>query len=81
MDIVFAERDRSPRSIVEPVAANMGVVPCRAGFLEGLRELTKVHGALLVFDEVITGFRIAFGGAQSVYAVTPDITILEGDGR
>ena len=54
----------------------MGVVPPEPGFLKRLRELTKVHGALLVFDEVITGFRIAFGGAQSVYAVTPDLTIL-----
>jgi glutamate-1-semialdehyde 2,1-aminomutase len=77
VDIVFAERgDRIAAAIVEPVAANMGVVPPVPGFLKRLRELTKVHGALLVFDEVITGFRIAFGGAQSVYAVTPDLTIL-----
>jgi glutamate-1-semialdehyde 2,1-aminomutase len=74
---VFAERgDAIAAVVVEPVAANMGVVPPEPGFLERLRELTKVHGALLVFDEVITGFRIAFGGAQSVYAVTPDLTIL-----
>ena len=74
---VFAERgDAIAAVIVEPVAANMGVVPPEPGFLERLRELTEVHGALLVFDEVITGFRIAFGGAQSVYAVIPDITIL-----
>jgi glutamate-1-semialdehyde 2,1-aminomutase len=74
---VFAERgDAIAAVIVEPVAANMGVVPPVPGFLQRLRELTKVHGALLVFDEVITGFRIAFGGAQSVYAVTPDLTIL-----
>jgi glutamate-1-semialdehyde 2,1-aminomutase len=62
--------------IVEPVAANMGVVPPEPGFLERLRELCSGSGALLVFDEVITGFRIAFGGAQSVYGVTPDLTIL-----
>ena len=62
--------------IVEPVAANMGVVPPEHGFLERLREVCTASGALLVFDEVITGFRIAFGGAQSVYDVTPDLTIL-----
>jgi glutamate-1-semialdehyde 2,1-aminomutase len=74
---VFAERgDAIAAVIVEPVAANMGVVPPEPGFLERLRELTTAHGALLVFDEVITGFRIAFGGAQGVFAVTPDLTIL-----
>ena len=62
--------------IVEPVAANMGVVPPEPGFLEALRALCTEHGALLVFDEVITGFRIAFGGAQSVYGVVPDLTVL-----
>ena len=62
--------------IVEPVAGNMGVVPPREGFLEGLRELTKQYGALLVFDEVITGFRVAFGGAQRLYGVEPDLTCL-----
>jgi glutamate-1-semialdehyde 2,1-aminomutase len=77
LESVFAERgDAIAAVIVEPVAANMGVVPPEPGFLERLRELTTDHGALLVFDEVITGFRIAFGGAQSVYAVTPDLTIL-----
>ena len=60
--------------IVEPVAGNMGVVPPATGFLQGLRDLASSHGALLIFDEVITGFRIAWGGAQSVYGVTPDIT-------
>ena len=74
---VFAEHgDTIAAVIVEPVAANMGVVPPEPGFLEGLRQLCTSSGALLVFDEVITGFRIAFGGAPSVYAVTPDITIL-----
>jgi glutamate-1-semialdehyde 2,1-aminomutase len=62
--------------IVEPVAANMGVIPPEPGFLDGLRELCTASGALLVFDEVITGFRIAFGGAQSEYAVVPDLTVL-----
>ena len=62
--------------IVEPVAANMGVVPPEPGFLDELRRLCDVHGALLVLDEVITGFRIAFGGAQSLYGVTPDLTVI-----
>jgi glutamate-1-semialdehyde 2,1-aminomutase len=62
--------------IVEPVAGNMGVVPPAPGFLEGLRELCGATGALLVFDEVITGFRVARGGAQERYAVLPDLTVL-----
>jgi glutamate-1-semialdehyde 2,1-aminomutase len=62
--------------IVEPVAANMGVVPPRSGFLEGLRAATSEHGALLIFDEVITGFRLARGGAQELLDVTPDLTTL-----
>ena len=62
--------------IVEPVAGNMGVVPPEPGFLETLRELCYASGALLVFDEVITGFRIARGGAQELYGITPDLTIL-----
>ena len=62
--------------IVEPVAGNMGVVPPLPGFLEGLRRLTTDHGALLLFDEVITGFRVTYGGAQHLYGVTPDITCL-----
>jgi glutamate-1-semialdehyde 2,1-aminomutase len=62
--------------IVEPVAANMGVVAPRAGFLEGLRALTREHGSLLVFDEVITGFRVAHGGAQTMYGIAPDLTTL-----
>ena len=77
LEKVFAERgDAIAAVIVEPVAANMGVVPPEPGFLERLRELTTAHGGLLVFDEVITGFRIAFGGAQSVYGIAPDLTIL-----
>ena len=62
--------------IVEPVAGNMGVVPPEPGFLPGLRELTRREGALLIFDEVITGFRVAWGGAQALYGVTPDLTCL-----
>lgn len=62
--------------IVEPVVGNMGCVPPRDGYLEKLREITRRDGALLIFDEVITGFRLAFGGAQELYRVTPDLTIL-----
>ncbi len=62
--------------IIEPVAGNMGVVPPAEGFLQSLREITKRYGSLLIFDEVITGFRLAMGGAQSLYGVTPDITTL-----
>ncbi|HEY7253859.1 MAG TPA: glutamate-1-semialdehyde 2,1-aminomutase [Methylomirabilota bacterium] len=62
--------------IVEPVAGNMGVVPPAPGFLAGLRDLTTRHGSLLIFDEVITGFRVAWGGAQARYGVRPDLTCL-----
>jgi glutamate-1-semialdehyde 2,1-aminomutase len=62
--------------LAEPVAANMGVVPPGEGYLEFLREATTEHGALLVFDEVITGFRVARGGAQELYGVEPDLTVL-----
>jgi glutamate-1-semialdehyde 2,1-aminomutase len=62
--------------IVEPVAANMGVVAPQPGFMEGLRQLTQDFGALLIFDEVITGFRLALGGAQSVLGIKPDLTCL-----
>jgi len=62
--------------IVEPVAGNMGVVPPVEGFLEGLRTITEKDGALLLFDEVISGFRVSLGGAQSILGVTPDITCL-----
>jgi glutamate-1-semialdehyde 2,1-aminomutase len=62
--------------IVEPVGGNMGVLPPVAGFLPGLRELTERHGALLIFDEVMTGFRVALGGVQTLYNVTPDLTTL-----
>lgn len=62
--------------VVEPAAANMGVVPPAPGFLEFLREITEKNGALLIFDEVITGFRLALGGAQEYFHVTPDLTTL-----
>ncbi len=62
--------------IVEPVAANMGVVPPRSGFLQALRDMAEAHGALLIFDEVITGFRVSYGGAQELYGVRPDMTCL-----
>jgi glutamate-1-semialdehyde 2,1-aminomutase len=62
--------------IVEPVAGNMNCIPPRAGFLEALRALCTAHGALLIFDEVMTGFRVAPGGAQQLYGVTPDLTTL-----
>lgn len=60
--------------IVEPVAGNMGMVPPADGFLETLREVTEKHGAVLIFDEVMTGFRVAYGGAQSLYGIVPDLT-------
>ena len=62
--------------IVEPVAGNMGLVLPEPGFLEGLRELTRKYGTLLIFDEVITGFRVAFGGAQAAFGIDPDLTCL-----
>ena len=62
--------------ILEPVAGNMGVVPPAEGFLPGLRRLTEAHGSLLIFDEVMTGFRVALGGAQALYGIDPDLTTL-----
>ncbi len=62
--------------IVEPVAGNMGMIPPAEGFLQGLRELTAGYGALLIFDEVMTGFRVHPGGAQTLYGITPDLTAL-----
>jgi glutamate-1-semialdehyde 2,1-aminomutase len=69
-------QDEVAAVIVEPIAGNMGVIPPRLGFLSGLREITERYGTLLVFDEVITGFRAAYGGAQSLFNVTPDLTCL-----
>jgi len=74
---IFEARGREIAAvIVEPVAGNMGVVPPAPGFLESLRQLCTRHGAVLIFDEVITGFRVAFGGAQAMYGVRPDLTCL-----
>jgi glutamate-1-semialdehyde 2,1-aminomutase len=68
--------ERVAAVIVEPVAGNMGVVPPKPGFLEGLRDLTDRYGSLLIFDEVITGFRVALGGAQERFKIMPDLTCL-----
>ncbi|HEX8178834.1 MAG TPA: glutamate-1-semialdehyde 2,1-aminomutase, partial [Pyrinomonadaceae bacterium] len=74
---VFATHGRDVAAvIIEPVVGNMGCVPPRAGYLQAVRELCTRHGALLIFDEVMTGFRLARGGAQELYGVSPDITTL-----
>ena len=73
----FAARgDKIAAVILEPIVGNMGCVPPQPGFLESLRGITAKHGALLIFDEVITGFRVGLGGAQQLYGVTPDLTTL-----
>ena len=72
---VMADKgDKVAGVIVEPVAGNMGLVAPEDGFLKTLRELTQAHGSLLIFDEVMTGFRVAYGGAQSLYGITPDLS-------
>ena len=77
VEALFAQHpDEIACVIVEPCAANMGVVPPKPGFLEFLRDITQQHGALLLFDEVITGFRLGIGGAQGVWGITPDLTAL-----
>ena len=68
--------DRIAAAIVEPVVGNMGCVPPEPGFLQALRDITSRHGALLIMDEVMTGFRVAFGGAQELYGIRPDLTTL-----
>lgn len=75
-EIFRQEGEQIAAVIVEPVAGNMGVVPPAAGFLAGLRRLTEAYGSLLIFDEVMTGFRVGYGGAQKLYGVTPDLTCL-----
>ncbi|MBF0623291.1 MAG: glutamate-1-semialdehyde 2,1-aminomutase [Magnetococcales bacterium] len=76
-EALFADQPgRIAAVIVEPVAGNMGCVPPVPGFLEGLRRLCSANGALLIFDEVMTGFRVALGGAQALYGITPDLTTL-----
>lgn len=77
MAVIFEEyAGRIACVIVEPVAGNMGCIPPLPGFLEGLRNITTSDGALLIFDEVMTGFRVSRGGAQELYDVTPDLTTL-----
>jgi glutamate-1-semialdehyde 2,1-aminomutase len=77
VEAAFQERgDQIAAVIVEPVVGNMGCVPPRKGFLEALRSITEKHGALLIFDEVMTGFRLALGGAQERFGIKPDLTTL-----
>jgi glutamate-1-semialdehyde 2,1-aminomutase len=77
VEALFAEHGATIAAvIVEPVAGNMGLVLPAPGFLEGLRRITAAHRALLIFDEVMTGFRVAHGGAQALYGITPDLTCL-----
>jgi glutamate-1-semialdehyde 2,1-aminomutase len=75
-DAFRAHPGRIAAAIVEPVVGNMGCVPPLPGYLEALREITARNGALLIFDEVMTGFRVAFGGAQQLYGIRPDLTTL-----
>ena len=75
-EVFGREGDQIAALLVEPIAGNMGLVRPRDGFLQTLREVTQEHGALLVFDEVMVGFRVHPGGAQALYGVTPDVTIL-----
>jgi glutamate-1-semialdehyde 2,1-aminomutase len=76
LEQIFDEHRDIAACIIEPVVGNMGCVAPRAGYLEALRDLTRKNGALLIFDEVMTGFRLARGGAQELYNVAPDITTL-----
>ncbi len=76
LEDVFAQHADIAAVIIEPVVGNMGCVPPRDGYLEAVRKITRDHGALLIFDEVMTGFRIARGGAQERYGIMPDITTL-----
>jgi glutamate-1-semialdehyde 2,1-aminomutase len=75
-EVLDREGEQIAAIIVEPIAGNMGVVPPRPGFLQGLRDLCTKHGVVLIFDEVISGFRVALGGAQELYGVKPDLTTL-----
>ena len=76
LEQVFAEHNDIAAVIIEPVVGNMGCVPPQPGYLEAVRKLTKANGTLLIFDEVMTGFRLARGGAQELYGISPDITTL-----
>jgi glutamate-1-semialdehyde 2,1-aminomutase len=76
-EALFAERGTEIAALlVEPIAGNMGVIYPHKGFLPALRKITRTHGSLLIFDEVITGFRVAWGGAQTIFNITPDLTCL-----
>jgi glutamate-1-semialdehyde 2,1-aminomutase len=75
-DLLDHHRGQVAAVLLEPIAGNMGLVPPRPGYLETLRELAEKHGALLVFDEVMTGFRVSYGGAQALYGIAPDLTAL-----
>ena len=75
-ETVEANPDEIACLILEPIMGNMGIIPPQDGYLDELREITEEHGIVLIFDEVITGFRVAYGGAQSHYGVTPDMTCL-----
>jgi glutamate-1-semialdehyde 2,1-aminomutase len=76
-EALFAQHgDEIAAVLVEPIAGNMGVIYPHRGFLSSLRKITRKHGSLLIFDEVITGFRVAWGGAQTIFNITPDITCL-----
>ncbi|MDE0689629.1 MAG: glutamate-1-semialdehyde 2,1-aminomutase [Candidatus Poribacteria bacterium] len=75
-EVIEANPDEIACLILEPIMGNMGIIPPREGYLDQLREITEEHGIVLIFDEVITGFRVAYGGAQSYYNVTPDMTCL-----
>src|SRR5215213_4970969 len=77
LDRLFEERAGEIAAvIIEPIAGNMGCVPPQPGYLEAVRDACARHGALLIFDEVMTGFRVAYGGAQELYNITPDLTCL-----
>ena len=77
MQTVFAEKgDQIAGVIIEPVAGNMGVINPGVEYLQGLRELCSKHGSVLIFDEVMTGFRVALGGVQELFGVMPDLTCL-----
>jgi glutamate-1-semialdehyde 2,1-aminomutase len=75
-DMMSQKADKIACVIVEPVAGNMGLVPPNPGFLEDLRTVTQNNGILLIFDEVMTGFRVAYGGAQALYGIKPDLTCM-----
>src|SRR5262249_30262048 len=75
LEKAFAEHGKEIAAvIIEPVVGNMGCVPPLPGFLQAVRDITAKHGSLFIFDEVMTGFRVAFGGAQSLYGIKPDLT-------